>query len=69
MVVRWIAALVTFAVVAAVGVAIAGGIPESGEADPVTFAFQQVANVLALILGIALLAAIAVYLVIERMQT
>lgn len=69
MVVRWIAALVTFVLVGAVGVAIAGGIPESGEADPITFAFQQVANVLALILGVALLAAIAVYLAFERMQT
>jgi hypothetical protein len=69
MVVRWIAALITFVVVAALGVVIAGGIPEAGSADPVTFAFQQVANVLALILGIALLAAIAVYLVVERMQT
>ena len=69
MLVRWIAALVTFLVVAAAGVALAGGIPERGEADPITFAFQQVADVLALILGIALLVSIAVYLVIERVQT
>ncbi len=34
-----------------------------------TFAFQQVADVLALILGVALLVAIAVYLVVERLQT
>ena len=69
MLVRWIAALVTFAVVTAGGIAVAGGIPESGEADPITFAFQQVADVLALILGLALLAAIAVYLLLERVQT
>jgi hypothetical protein len=69
MLVRWIAALVTFAVVMAAGIALAGGIPASGEADPVTFAFQQVADVLALILGLALLAAIAVYLIVERLQT
>ena len=69
MLVRWIAAIVTFAVLVAAGIAVAGGIPSAGEADPVTFAFQQVADVLALILGLALLAAIAVYLVVERLQT
>ena len=69
MLVRWIAALVTFVVVASAGVALAGGVPSRGEADPVTFAFQQVADVLALILGLALLAAIAVYLLVELMQT
>jgi hypothetical protein len=69
MVIRWIAALVAFLIVAAAGVVLAGGIPEAGEADPVTFAFQAVADVLALILGVALLAAIAVYLVVERVQT
>lgn len=69
MLVRWIAAVVAFVAAAAVGIAMAGGIPDSGEADPVTFAFQAVADVLALILGIALLAAIAVHLVIERIQT
>jgi hypothetical protein len=69
MVTRWIAALAAFLIVAAIGVVLAGGIPEAGEADPVTFAFQAVANVLALILGAALLAAIAVYLVVERIQT
>ena len=69
MLVRWIAAIVTFAVVVAGGVALAGGVPASGEADPVTFAFQEVADVLALILGVALLVAIAVYLVVERLQT
>jgi len=69
MLVRWIAAIITFAVLVAAGVAVAGGVPASGEADPVTFAFQQVADVLALILGVALLVAIAVYLVVERLQT
>ena len=69
MLVRWVAALVTFALVTAVGIAVAGGIPDSGEADPIYFAFQQVADVLALILGVALLVSIAVYLVVERMQT
>jgi energy-coupling factor transport system substrate-specific component len=69
MIIRWVAALVAFLIVAAVGVALAGGIPESGEADPATFAFQAVADVLALILGVALLAAILVYLVAERLQT
>lgn len=69
MLVRWIAAAVAFVGVVAVGIAMAGGIPEAGEADAVTFAFQAVADVLALILGIALLAAIAVYLVFERIQT
>lgn len=69
MVIRWVAAFAAFLIVAAAGVALAGGIPDAGEADPVTFAFQAVANVLALILGVALLAAIAVYLVVERFQT
>ena len=69
MVIRWIVAVVAFLIVAAIGVAVAGGFPEAGEADPVTFAFQAVADVLALILGVALLAAIAVYLVVERIQT
>ena len=69
MLVRWIAALVAFVVVVAAGIVIAGGIPEAGEADPVTFAYQAVADVLALTLGVALLVAIAVYLVVERIQT
>lgn len=69
MLVRWIAALVAFAVVVAAGIAMAGGIPDPGEADPFTFAFQAVADVLALILGVALLVAMAVYLVVERIQT
>ncbi len=69
MLVRWIAALAAFGIVVAVGIAMAGGIPDAGEADPVTFAFQAVADVIALILGIALLVAIAVYLVVERIQT
>ena len=69
MLVRWIAALVAFVVVAAAGVVLAGGIPDAGEADPVTFAFQAVADVLALILGIALLVSIGVYLLMERVQT
>src|SRR4029079_15697527 len=69
MLVRWSAALVTFVVVAAAGIALAGGIPEAGELDPITFAFQAVADVLALILGLSLLAAIAVYLILERVQT
>lgn len=69
MVIRWIAALVTFVVVAAAGIALAGGFPEPGEQDPITFAFQAVADVLALILGVAMLAAVVVYLVVERLQT
>lgn len=69
MLVRWIVAGVAFVVVLAVGIIMAGGVPQSGEADPVTFAFQAVADVLALILGVALLVGIAVYLVLERMQT
>lgn len=69
MVIRWIAAAAAFVIVAAIGVVVAGGIPQAGEADPVTFAFQAVADVLALILGVALLVAIAVYLVVERIQT
>ncbi|HEY8178898.1 MAG TPA: hypothetical protein VIH33_00735 [Candidatus Limnocylindria bacterium] len=69
MLVRWVAALVTFAVILAIGIAMGGGIPEAGEADPITFAFQQVADVLALILGLSLLASIAVYLIVERIQT
>ncbi|HEX2222309.1 MAG TPA: ECF transporter S component [Candidatus Limnocylindria bacterium] len=69
---RWLrvgAALATFAVVAIVAVLLIGGIPEAGEDDPITGAFQQVADVLALILAVALLAAIAVYLGVERAQT
>ena len=69
MVARWIAAVVAFLVVVAAGVVLAGGIPEAGEADPITFAYQAVADVLALILGVALLVAIAAYLVVERIQT
>jgi hypothetical protein len=69
MAVRWIAALVAFLVVVIAGIVLAGGFPDPGEADPVTFAYQAVADVLALILGIALLIAIAVYLVVERIQT
>ena len=69
MVVRWIAALVAFLVVVAAGVVLAGGIPDPGEADPVTFAYQAVADVLALVLGVALLGAIAVWLIVERIQT
>ena len=69
MAVRWTAALVAFIVFVAIGVVLAGGIPSSGEADPITFAYQAVADVLALILGVALLGAIAVYLVVERVQT
>jgi hypothetical protein len=66
---RWIAAVIAFIVIVAVGVALVGGIPDTGEADPITFAFQAVADVLALILGVALLGAIAVYLIVERIQT
>jgi energy-coupling factor transport system substrate-specific component len=69
MAMRWIAALVAFGVVVIGGIVLAGGIPDPGEADPITFAYQAVADVLALILGIALLVAIAVFLVVERMQT
>jgi energy-coupling factor transport system substrate-specific component len=69
MAMRWIAALVAFVVVVIGGIAVAGGIPDPGEADPITFAYQAVADVLALILGIALLAAITVFLVVERLQT
>ena len=69
MVIRWAAAIVAFLVVAGIGVVLAGGFPEAGEPDPVTFAFQAVADVLALILGVALLAGIGVYLVVERIQT
>jgi hypothetical protein len=69
MAVRWIAAVIAFIVVVSVGVALVGGIPQTGEADPITFAFQAVADVLALILGVALLGAIAVYLIVERIQT
>jgi hypothetical protein len=69
MAVRWIAAVVAFLLVVLAGIALAGGIPQPGEQDPGTFAYQAVADVLALILGIALLAAIAVYLVVERIQT
>jgi len=66
---RTIGAAAAFALTAAIGVALAGGIPESGELDPVTFAYQAVANVLALILAIALLLAILAYLAIEYIQT
>ena len=69
MALRWIVALVAFVLVVIGGIALAGGIPNPGEADPITFAYQAVADVLALILGIALLAAIAVFLVVERVQT
>ena len=69
MIIRWVAALVAFAIVVGAGVALAGGIPDPGEADPVTFAYQAVADVLALVLSVALLVAIAVYLVVERVQT
>jgi hypothetical protein len=69
MIIRWVAAMVVFVVVVGAGIVIAGGFPEAGEADPVTFAYQAVADVLALVLGIAVLAAIATYLVVERMQT
>jgi hypothetical protein len=69
MVIRWVAAIIAFIVVAGAGIVLAGGIPDPGEADPITFAFQAVADVLALILGVALLAAVVVYLVVERLQT
>jgi hypothetical protein len=69
MAMRWTAAVVAFTIVAIGGIALAGGIPDPGEADPITFAYQAVADVLALILGIALLAAIAAFLVVERIQT
>lgn len=69
MAMRWIAALVAFTVVVIGGIVLAGGIPDPGEADPITFAYQAVADVLALVLGIALLAAIVVFLAVERIQT
>ncbi len=69
MVIRWVAALLAFVVVAAAGIALAGGFPEPGEPDPITFAFQAVADVLALILGVAMLVAVVVWLVVERIQT
>ena len=66
---RLVAAIAAFLVVAAGGVVVAGGIPEAGEPDAVTFAYQAVANLVALILALALVAAIAAYLGVELLQT
>jgi energy-coupling factor transport system substrate-specific component len=66
---RFIAAAVAFLVVTAVGVVLAGGIQQPGEADPITFAYQAVANVLALILAVTMIVAIVTYLAVEWIQT
>ncbi|HEX2193831.1 MAG TPA: hypothetical protein VHK63_02580 [Candidatus Limnocylindria bacterium] len=68
---RWIrilAAVVAFAILAAGGLLIFGRI-DPGDPDPVFFAFGNAANVLALVLAIALLGGIATYLGVEYAQT
>jgi hypothetical protein len=69
---RWtriVVAAVAFLIVAAIGIVLAGGIQQTGEQDPVTFAYHEVADVLALILAVSLIVAIVAYLVVERLQT
>jgi energy-coupling factor transport system substrate-specific component len=58
-----------FAAAAILGIVIAGGIPEAGEPDPVFFAFQAVANVLALILAVAVIVGVVAYLAVEYAST
>jgi hypothetical protein len=65
---RYLAALAAFIVIAAGGVLLFGEI-DPGAADPDTFAFQATANVLALVLAIALLLALVVYGIVEYLQT
>jgi hypothetical protein len=68
---RWIRILAAAAVflVLAVGGVLAFGRIEPGEPDPIFFAFTNAANVLALIMAVAMLGAIATYLAIEYAQT
>ena len=68
-VIRVLGAAVAFLVVTAIGIVLAGGIQQTGEQDPVTFAYHEVADVLALILAVSMLVAIATYLAIEWSQT
>jgi len=68
---RWIrvlAAVAAFLVLAVGGVLILGRV-DPGDPDPIFFAFANAANVLALILAVAMLGAIATYLAIELAQT
>lgn len=69
MIIRWVAGVVAFLAIAVIWIALIGGIPESGEADPVTGAFQRVADVLALVLAVALAVGILAYLAVEFIQT
>jgi len=69
---RWsriIIAGLALLVTAAIGVLLAGGIQQTGEQDPVTFAYHEVADVLALILAVSMIVAIIVYLIVEWIQT
>src|SRR5918992_1231174 len=64
---RWTRIIAAVAVF--IGVVVAGGIQQTGELDPITFAYHEVADVLALILAVALIVAIAAYLLVEWLQT
>jgi hypothetical protein len=65
---RLAAAALTFLVIAIGGLLLLGRF-DPGEPDPIFFAFQTAANVLALIMAIALIGAIGVYLAVEYSQT
>jgi hypothetical protein len=68
---RWIrilAGIAAFVILAAGGLLIFGRV-DPGEPDPIFFAFANAANVLALILAVALLGGIVTYLAIEYAQT
>jgi len=66
--IRFVAAALTFLVIVVAGILIAGRW-DPGEPDPIFFAFQTAANVLALILAVAVIAAIVAYLLVEYLQT
>jgi hypothetical protein len=68
---RWlriVAAIGAFILITGIAVAVFGRFPED-EPDPLTFAIQSVANILALILAVAALVALVVYLGLEWIQT
>ena len=67
-VVRIIAGVTAFLILAATGILFFGRI-DPGEPDPIFFAFTNAANVLALILAVALLGGIVAYLALEYAQT
>lgn len=68
---RWLrilAAAAAFLVVAAIGIVVFGDV-RADEPDPITFAIQSVANILALILAVSAIVALVVYLGLEWIQT